>query len=152
MAVLIAAAVLSLSAQVAEATPGLHRLAGRRRPRPGLPGPVQTRPVPHCHYQGRPVTCPGHRTAHHPARRSIHRQSRLAEPDTEPPAHLLTSARMAAFAHHQATGQTITADGLADHLGLSPALAGTLLHHLDGTTAPPVTNLNGSPITGAARD
>ena len=57
MAVLIAAAVLSLSAQVAQATAQLHRLARRRRPRPGLPRPVQTRPVPH-HHPGRPGTCP----------------------------------------------------------------------------------------------
>jgi hypothetical protein len=56
---------------------------------------------------------------------------------------------MAAFAHHQATGQTITADGLADHLAIPPTLAGSLLHHLDGTTPPPVTAINGTPITGS---
>ena len=45
--VLIAAAALSLTAQVAQATPSLDRLAGRRYPGPGLPRPHQTRPVPH---------------------------------------------------------------------------------------------------------
>jgi hypothetical protein len=61
---------------------------------------------------------------------------------------------MAAYAHHQSTGQPITADGLAAHLDIPPTLAGTLLHHLDGTgtpgtTPPPVTTLNGTPIAGS---
>jgi hypothetical protein len=61
---------------------------------------------------------------------------------------------MAAFAHHQATGQPITADGLAAHLDIPSTLAGTLFHHLDGTGTPgtippPVTAVNGTPITAS---
>jgi hypothetical protein len=61
---------------------------------------------------------------------------------------------MAVFAHHQATGQPITTDGLAAHLDIPPTLAGTLLHHLDGTGTPgttpsPVTTVNGTPIAGS---
>ena len=142
MAVLIAAAVLSLSAQVAEATPGftgwlvaavpalaflaLSKLVLSRTGAHQAPAPATGTSAP-----------------------AADTSTPAAEPDAEPPAHLLTSARMAAFAHHQATGQTITANGLADHLAISPILAGTLLHHLDGTTTmPPVTDLNGTPVTG----
>ena len=61
---------------------------------------------------------------------------------------MLTGARMAAFAHHHETGQPITADALAAHLAIPPALAGTLINALDGTvptgTPPPVTALNGT--------
>jgi hypothetical protein len=60
---------------------------------------------------------------------------------------------MAAFAHHQATGQPITTDGLAAHLDIPPTLAGSLLHALDGTgipgTSPSVTAVNGTPIAGS---
>ena len=157
MAVLIAAAVLSLSAQVAEATPGftgwlvaaipalaflaLSKLVLSRptdhpqADRPSAPAPEPDIPSP----------------APAPANRSP-----AASPEAEIPAQLITSARMAAFAHHQATGQPITADGLADHLAIPAALAGSLLHHLDGTrtaaTSPSVTAVNGTPIAGTARD
>jgi hypothetical protein len=46
---------------------------------------------------------------------------------------MLLSARMAAFAHHQATGQPITTRELASHLAIPHNLAATLLHALDGT-------------------
>jgi len=144
MAVLIAAAVLSLSAQVAEATPGftgwlvaavpalaflaLSKLLLSRTPTGADRAPAFDS-----------GTSAAVTTAATPA----------TEPDTEPPAHLITSARMAAFAYHQATGQPITADGLADHLAIPPTLAGTLLHHLDGTTTPPVTAANGTPYPGS---
>ena len=54
---------------------------------------------------------------------------------------------MAAFAHHQATGQTITPEALAAHLNIPATLAGTLLHHIGGTP-PPVTAINGTPLAG----
>jgi len=153
MAVLIAAAALSLSAQVAEAQPGftgwlvaaipalaflaLSKLVLSRHAdhpqadRPSAPAPEPDIPSP----------------APAPANRSP-----AASPEAEMPAQLITSARMAAFAHHQATGQPITADGLADHLDIPAALAGSLLHHLDGTrtaaTSPSVTAVNGTPIAG----
>ena len=136
MAVLIAAAALSLTAQVAEATAQLHRLAPGRRPRPGLPGPVQTRPLPH---PRAPVRRNPPRPAEHPGctclratapTRPLRRRSITAART------LLTSAQMAAFAHHQATGQPITAGDLAIHLAIPRALAGTFLHALDGTGTP----------------
>jgi len=67
--------------------------------------------------------------------------------DDTPASQLLLSARMAAFAHHQATGQTITPEALATHLNIPATLAGTLLHHIDGTP-PPVTAINGTPLDG----
>lgn len=60
---------------------------------------------------------------------------------------LLISARMTAFAHHQATGRPITGAELAERLAIPPALAGSLIDHLGGTTPPPVTAVNGTPVT-----
>ncbi|HEV2377575.1 MAG TPA: DUF2637 domain-containing protein [Streptosporangiaceae bacterium] len=63
------------------------------------------------------------------------------------PPELLTGARMAAFTHRQATGQPITADTLASHLAIPHTLAGQLLHALDDTTEdsrPSVTSVNGT--------
>lgn len=152
MAVLIAAAALSLTAQVAQArhsitgwlvaaVPALAFLALSKlvlsrsatttqpasRPNDGLPAQPPSEPVTH------------------PA---------PAEPaplDEPIPPELLTGARMAAFTHQQATGQPITAENLASHLAIPPALAGQLMHHLDGTatsdTPPsPVTHANGTPV------
>ena len=65
-----------------------------------------------------------------------------------PPAQLLASARMTAFAHRQATGNPITATELADRLGVPPALAESLLDHIDGTP-PPVTTVNGTVMNGS---
>ena len=62
---------------------------------------------------------------------------------------------MAAFAHHQATGQPITADGLADHLAIPPTLAGQLLTPWTTWTAPPrrPSRPSTAPLSpGAARD
>jgi hypothetical protein len=62
---------------------------------------------------------------------------------------------MAAFTHQQATGQPITTATLADHLAISPGLAGQLLHALRGTTTgstpPPVMNANGTPYPAGSR-
>jgi hypothetical protein len=73
-----------------------------------------------------------------------------SSPDEPVPPELLTGARMAAFTHRQATGQPITADTLASHLAISRNLAGQLLHALDdttvtGDTSPSmVTHVNGT--------
>ncbi len=138
MTVLIAAAILSLSAQVAAGHAQPHRLARRRRPGPGLPRPVQTRPLPHRSSPGiraSPATTPPTSSRRRPAP-----LPRRQQPMPEPPAQLLTSARMAAFTHRQATGQTITADTLASHLAIPPALAGS---SSTPWTAPPPT----APVT-----
>ena len=142
MTVLIAAAILSLSAQVAEATPGFTGWLVAAVPALAflaLSKLVLSRTGADQGSAPAPSTSPATTGTSAPA----------AEPDVELPSQLITSARMAALAHHQATGQTITADGLADHLAIPPTLAGMLLHHLNGTTPPPVTTINGTPITGS---
>jgi hypothetical protein len=148
MAVLIAAAVLSLSAQVAEATPTITGWLVAAVPALAflaLSKLILSRTTTKADQ-------PSAAAADSPSPAGIPATSIVtpaAEPDPEPSAQLLTSARMAAFAHQQATGQPITADGLADHFAISPALAGTLLHHLDGTPSPSVTAANGTPVTGS---
>ena len=72
------------------------------------------------------------------------------------PPELLTGARMAAFAHRQATGQPITTDTLATHLAIPPTLAGQLLHALDdtattGNPSPAVTAVNGTDLAIGSR-
>ena len=135
MAVLIAAATLSLSAQVARATPSitgwllaavpalaflaLTKLLLSRTPAPATP------PQP-------PLAAQQAASAPEPDR-----------PDDTTTSPLLLSARMAAFAHQQATGQPITPAALASHLNIPPDLAGTLLDHLDGIP-PSVMAVNGT--------
>ncbi|MCP2341017.1 hypothetical protein [Actinomadura rupiterrae] len=63
---------------------------------------------------------------------------------TAVPDELLTSARMADFSHRQAHGQSITTAALADYLGITTELAAVALHHLHGETIP-------SPSTGGRR-
>ena len=65
-----------------------------------------------------------------------------------PPAQLLASARMTAFAHYQATGRPISADEITGRLGVPPALAESILEHIDGTP-PPVTAVNGTVLNGS---
>jgi uncharacterized membrane protein YoaK (UPF0700 family) len=72
----------------------------------------------------------------------------LRELDPVPSGQLLASARMTAFAHHQATGNPITASEIADRLGVPPALAESLLERIDGTP-PPVTEANGTVMNGS---
>ena len=67
-----------------------------------------------------------------------------------PPAQLLISARMAAFSHQQQTGNPITSGELANRMAIPPALAESLLDHLDGDgTPPPVTAVNGTVMNGS---
>ena len=70
MAVLIAAAALSLAAQVAQARPSITGWLARRRPRPRLPGPDQTHLLPHPRppQATTPSRCPAERR-HHPRHR-----------------------------------------------------------------------------------
>jgi len=156
MAVLIAAAALSLAAQVAQARPSitgwllaavpalsflaLTKLLFSRtpaNPRPPHPSatPTSTDTAPGT-AAGDPATATYTSTAPEPG-----------QSDDALASQLVLSARMAAFAHHQATGQIITAEALANHLNIPPALAGTLLHDIGGTP-PPVTAINGTPLPG----
>jgi hypothetical protein len=144
MTVLIAAAILSLTAQIAQATnsptgwvvaavPALAFLALTKLvlARSGTPMPAPQAPAS---------------PEQHPAAVS-------PDPASEPlPPELLTGARMAAFTHRQATGNDITADTLASHLAIPPAIAGRLIHALDGTTTPPeVTDINGTDLSIGSR-
>ena len=65
-----------------------------------------------------------------------------------PSDQLRMSAGMIAFNHQAATGQPITPGELAGRLNVPPALAESLLDHLDG--APPsVTHVNGTVMNGS---
>ena len=162
LAVLIAAAALSLSAQVAQArhsptgwllsaVPALAFLALSKLvlSRTTTTPPEADRP----RVTAETPAAPSARPAENPAPAPAAVPAAVAPASDELPAQLVTSARMAAFAHHQATGQPITTDGLAAHLDIPPTLAGSLLHALDGTgipgtTPPSVTAINGTPIGG----
>ena len=153
LAVLIAAAALSLSAQVAQARPSLTgwllaavpalaflaltKLVFSRTPAQA------SDPQPHT-TAATPDTAPA-TTADTPAPPTTPAPDRLED---IPASQLLLSARMAAFAHQQATGQPITPADLAAHLGIPHTLAATLLHHIDGAP-PPVTALNGTGTAGS---
>jgi hypothetical protein len=50
--------------------------------------------------------------------------------------------------HRQATGNPITASELAARMNVPPAVAESLLDHLDGTP-PPVTAVNGTVVNGS---
>jgi len=154
LAVLIGAAALSLTAQVAEARdtlagwlaaviPALAFLAltklvlsrtSTQTAAPHLPAASDGNPAP--------AVIPAARNpAPAPAQ-----DGGTSGPDPAPalPGQLVIGARMAAFTHQQATGQPITPDGLASHLNIPPALAGTLLHHIGGTPPQDVTAINGT--------
>ncbi len=145
MAVLIAAAALSLSAQVAQARPSPTGwlLAAV----PALAFLALTKLVlARADYSDN--NAPAHDTTDSTA-------------STEPapgatttgnlPSQLLTGARMAAFAHRQSTGSDITADSLATHLAITPDVAGSLIQALgdDGipvaTRQPVIAHANGTP-------
>jgi hypothetical protein len=178
MAVLIAAAALSLSAQVAEAkagptgwllsaVPALAFLAlsklvlSRTSATPDhhdqseqgdIPSSPAAAPAP---TPNAPSPTSSTDPAMPAAGPSTSSKAAPAHPLTEPaevlPAHLITGARMAAFTHRQATGRPITTPALADHLGIPPELAATLIHALgdDGDPAEPstpITHVNGTPM------
>jgi hypothetical protein len=65
-----------------------------------------------------------------------------------PAGQLLISARMAAFSHQQQTGNPITSGELGARMNIPPALAESLLDHLDGTPSP-VTAVNGTVMNGS---
>jgi hypothetical protein len=56
---------------------------------------------------------------------------------------------MAAFSHRQQTGTPITPGELAPRMSIPPAMAESLLSHLDGGTPPPITAVNGTAMNGS---
>jgi hypothetical protein len=142
MAVLIAVAALSLTAQVAQAKPSptgwlvaaipalaflaLTKLALSRPPNTPQLQPAAATPAP---------------ADHHAASDHI-------------PAELLTGARMAAFTYRQSTGHDITTDTLASHLAIPGDLAARLIHVLDdkahqASASSVVTHVNSTPVAGS---
>jgi len=107
----------------------------------------------------RTITEPAHTTASAitptPAPRPTqHEDQAVAKPaavaPSPIPAHLLPGARFAATNHEYTTGQPITPDELAARIGITPAVAGQLLTHLDEAT--PASRVNGTAIaTGGAQ-
>jgi len=148
MAVLTAAAALSLAAQVAQARPsptGWLLSAVPALAFLALTKLALGRTTTHSEPSSAPAADnnPGAVLAVVPA------DTPPASPPAEPPDELVLSARMAAFSHHQATGQPITTSELATHLAIPHSLAATLLHALDGTAISgpppsPVTTSNGT--------
>jgi hypothetical protein len=136
MTVLIAAAALSLTAQIAQAKPGptgwLVSVV------PALAFLALTKLVISRSKTQEDTTPQQPAATSPPAPEHIPAAGLL-------PAGLLTGARMAAFTHRQATGQDMTSETLASHLAIPPDLAAQLLHALGdtGTTTPPaVTTTN----------
>jgi len=154
---IVAAAILSLSAQVAEAqhsfggwissaVPALAFLALTKlilsSPHGSKEAPAPVMPVK-SPSPASPVAPPPSKTA--PAQAATTSDA-FRDLRPVPSGQLLISARMTAFAHQQETGQPITPGQLADRLTIPVPLAGSLLDHLGGTTtAPPVTAVNGTP-------
>ena len=104
---------------------------------PGLSKLVLSRTTPTATSDTLDQTPTVHVTTQRPAIETDHHHPADTQTAVDPvPAELLTGARMAAFAHHQAHGQPITADALADHLNISRPLAAAALHHLNGTAVP----------------
>src|SRR5215475_4839192 len=157
MTVLVAAAILSLAAQVAQArptpagwissaVPALAFLAltklilGRTTTIPNGDPPCATATTPTAtsapHAGNTTPTPTAAPAAATPTPEALH------SPQPVPSGQLLISARMTAFDHQQATGQPITPGQLADRLTIPPALAESLLDHLGGTP-PTVMAVNG---------
>ena len=146
LALLIAAACLSLAAQLAVAKPGLSGwllsavpalafmalvklvLAPVRTSTPDTPSdhrPQSTEDTPHTTTTAtNPDPAPTPATTPVPA----------FTPDV--PTHLLPTARYAVVNHRQTTGQPITADQLGARLSISPDIAGQLLTELGEPATP----------------
>jgi hypothetical protein len=139
MVVLIAAAALSIAAQLAvadrsptgwllSAVPALAFLALTKLALSGAPASNPTRDQHSAAPDERTDQVITTVTAEVP---------RIEAPAIEPvasiPDELLQGARMAVFAHRQRSDDPITPVILADHLGIDTDTAAALLHHLDGT-------------------
>jgi hypothetical protein len=150
MAVLAAAATVSIAAQIAQAKPGatgyllaalpalaflaLSKLALSRTPGDSIRTVVADE------------TAAVHVTAERPAIENHHTPDHdTAVIGDQIQAGLLTGARMAAHVHHTKTGQPITAAGLAEHLGTTETAAAQLLHQLDDAPATDTSTTGGRP-------
>jgi hypothetical protein len=66
------------------------------------------------------------------------------------PAYLLPTARFAVVQHEQSTGRPITADELAARMSITPAVAGQLLTTINPPATAPA-RINGTPVLDGAR-
>ena len=150
MAVLIGAAILSLSAQVAEAKPGLTGWLLSAVPALAFLALSKLVLTRHTTTEQTGSSAPDTTPA------VSANSNSPAEPATpelvtgeDIPEQLITSARMAAFAYQQHNGRPITPADLADYLGIRPALAEHLHAAIGDTTTPATTaHANGVPYTG----
>ena len=182
MAILIAAALLSLTAQVSEAKPSVSGWISSAVPALAFlaltklvlssPRTTAEQENPECAAQPAPTQIPSHvptangvsatATPTTPSIQMLGEDSASSldapaltaslsdgSPLALPTGQLLISARMAAFSHHQQTGTSITPGELATRMSIPPALAESLLDHLDGGTPPPVTAANGTVLNGS---
>lgn len=148
MAVLVAAAALSIAAQLAvakpsptgwllAAVPALAFLALSKMVLSATP----SRPASLSADTPADMAPAVHVTAERPAIEPEPTSTPPLEPATpaepvsaEPiPAELLTGAQMAAHHHERTTGRPITPDALADHLGIPTQLAARILGEINGT-------------------
>ncbi|MGW4942982.1 hypothetical protein ACWEOZ_15510 [Actinoplanes sp. NPDC004185] len=72
-----------------------------------------------------------------------------AAPLPEPPAHLVSVARFSVVQHEQTTGQPITVDELAARMSVTPAIAGQLLATVKPSHHSPING--NTPVLGGAR-
>ena len=158
MFLLIAAATLSLSAQLAvakpspsgwllSAVPALAFMALAKlvlapvskqhptdQPAAASPTPVNEQPTP-------ATTTPQPTPADH--------ASPVDEQPVTVPAHLIPAARFAIVNHQQHTGRPITAEQLAERLDITPAVASRLLHTIDPPAA--TARVNGARVLEGAQ-
>jgi hypothetical protein len=161
LALLTAAAGLSLAAQLAVAKPGpsgwllsaVPALAFTALAKLVLTPVTPTNTDTTTTISGSPVGTPA--TVAADAAPEQHRQTRPEIPAFRPeaaaaglevPAQLLPTARFAVVNHEQTTGRPITVDELAVRMSVTPTVAGALLATIDPPTAP--GRINGTPIGG----
>jgi hypothetical protein len=160
MSVLIAAAVLSLAAQVAQARPTIAGWISSAVPALAFLAltklvlgrtAITSNGEPPCATATTPTATSAPTAENTTPTPTAAPAAATPTPETfrdlrpVPSGQLLISARMTAFAHQQATGHPITPGQLADRLAIPPALAASLIDHLGGTP-PPVTTVNGTPV------
>jgi hypothetical protein len=151
MALLVAAACLSLAAQLAVAKPGISGWLLSAVPALAFmalvklvlaPVKTSTQDVPTVYVAQSTEDIP-------PATESVLTDT-PAQPFTpDVPTHLLPTARYAVVNHRQTTGQPITAADLATRMSVSPDIAAQLLTELGETNTPALpARVNGIPVEG----
>jgi hypothetical protein len=154
IALLLAAAGLSLAAQLAVAKPGPSGWLLSAVPALAFMALVKLVLAPtNTHQDTAPATVPAaDQTLADTASAPSEATAATAEDAPAPvvPPHLLPTARFSVVQHEQATGRVITADELAVRMSVTPAIAGQLLAVVKPSQPAPV-RINGSPVLGGVR-